>query len=70
MATVSTAPGPIADTDMENNSPEKGLSNEGADGPVKYDSDNSSNFKQQGVKVAEAITSVWTSKVMWITFGL
>lgn len=36
----------------------------------KNESDGSSEFKQEGVARAEAITKVWTTKTLWITFGL
>lgn len=36
----------------------------------KNESDASSEFKQDGVARAEAITKVWTTKTLWATFGL
>lgn len=29
-----------------------------------------SSFKQEGVRQVEAITSVWTNKMLWVTFVL
>ena len=34
------------------------------------DSDDSSQFKQDGVKQVEAVTQVWSKKTMWTVFGL
>lgn len=43
-------------------------------GPIATDRDEekseTSSFKQDGVKHVEAITSVWTTKSLWITFVL
>ena len=34
------------------------------------DSDDSSQFKQDGVKQVEAVTQVWDKKALWTVFGL
>ena len=36
----------------------------------KYDSEESAEKKQEGVKRAEGITKVWSKKTMWIMFVL
>ncbi|GKT89517.1 siderophore iron transporter mirB [Colletotrichum tofieldiae] len=38
--------------------------------PLKPESDDSSEYKQEGVKKVEAITSVWSMKMLWIVFAL
>ncbi|KDN70834.1 putative major facilitator superfamily transporter [Colletotrichum sublineola] len=38
--------------------------------PLKPESDDSSEYKQEGVKKVEAITSVWSMKMLWIVFVL
>lgn len=38
--------------------------------PLKPESDGSSEYKQEGVKKVEAITSVWSMKMLWIVFAL
>lgn len=35
-----------------------------------YDTDNSSEHKQEGVKGVEAVTRVWSKKLLWTTFVL
>lgn len=41
-----------------------------ADDDRKNESDASSEFKQEGVARAEAVTKVWSTKTMWIAFTL
>lgn len=50
---------------------EKHNSADSAERPMsqKSDSDDSS-FKQEGVRQVEAITSVWSSRMLWVTFIL
>ncbi|EFQ36422.1 major facilitator superfamily transporter [Colletotrichum graminicola M1.001] len=38
--------------------------------PLKPGSDDSSEHKQEGVKKVEAITSVWSMKMLWVVFAL
>lgn len=54
---VADEKGPADNVDEVNNDP-------------KYDSDGSSDHKQEGVKKVEAVTSVWTKKTLVIMFVL
>ncbi|KAK2031990.1 major facilitator superfamily transporter [Colletotrichum zoysiae] len=38
--------------------------------PSKPESDDASEFKQEGVKKVEAVTSVWSMKMLWVVFAL
>ncbi|KAK6213812.1 major facilitator superfamily transporter [Colletotrichum tabaci] len=38
--------------------------------PLKPESDGSSEHKQEGVKKVEAITTVWSPKMLWVVFAL
>ncbi|OLN97201.1 Siderophore iron transporter mirB 2 [Colletotrichum chlorophyti] len=38
--------------------------------PMKPEADDSSEYKQDGVKQVEAITSVWSAKMLWVVFVL
>lgn len=44
--------------------------NEGARDVPLDESDNSSGYKQDGVKNVEAVTIAWSKKMLWVSFVL
>lgn len=69
MAAVTSNPSP---QDIESDAIRSGSHEKDAITRVakEDDSDDSSQFKQDGVKQVEAVTQVWSKKTMWTVFGL